>query len=255
VSIKVMTRIWSHSHACGAELLVMLALGDFSNDQGESYPSLRILAEKSRLTVRGVCKILDRLEGIGEIRRQRCRGGKNRRTRYFITLSNSGYGSVNGIQRTAYSVYRDTQTVNGCSDAINRQGTINIGTGADSAKEKRGRTRSDRRIPDEVRPITERVLGRLNELAGTNYRVDSQIVLNGLVPRLQGGATESDCIVVVEDRWREWREKPEMRQYFNPETLFRESKFEKYLNAARMARANGNGHPNSGGRNVEGFAP
>lgn len=67
-------------------------------------------------------------------------------------------------------------------------------------------------------------------------------MLMGLVPRLACGATESDCNLVVEDRWREWGEKPEMRQYFNPETLFRESKFEKYLNAARMGGRTGNGH-------------
>ena len=32
-----------------------------------------------------------------------------------------------------------------------------------------------------------------------------------------------------------------MRQYFNPETLFREANFEKYLNAARMPSNNGAG--------------
>jgi Conserved phage C-terminus (Phg_2220_C) len=36
----------------------------------------------------------------------------------------------------------------------------------------------------------------------------------------------------------------EMRQYFNPETLFRESKFDKYLNAARMGN---NGKQHNGG--------
>jgi hypothetical protein len=41
-------------------------------------------------------------------------------------------------------------------------------------------------------------------------------------------------MAVVNGRWEEWPEKPEMRQYFDPETLFREVKFDKYLNAARM---------------------
>jgi uncharacterized phage protein (TIGR02220 family) len=77
----------------------------------------------------------------------------------------------------------------------------------------------------------------MNDLAGTNYRPDSKIVLDGLVPRLSGGATEAECIAVVEDRHHAWRDKPEMQEFFNPETLFREKKFEKYLNAARM---NGN---------------
>jgi hypothetical protein len=127
VSVKVMSEVWKHSRAAGAELLVMLALGDFSNDQGESYPSLRILAQKSRLSVRGVCKILDRLQAAGEVRRDRSRGGKNRRTRYFIELPNSEQRSLNGIQRTAYSERGDTQTVNGGSHAINHHRTVNSG--------------------------------------------------------------------------------------------------------------------------------
>lgn len=53
------------------------------------------------------------------------------------------------------------------------------------------------------------------------YQPDSKIAC-GLVARLKEGAAESDCIAVVEDRWRQWRNTPEMRQHFNPDTLFRE---------------------------------
>jgi hypothetical protein len=41
---------------------------------------------------------------------------------------------------------------------------------------------------------------------------------------------------VVEDRWQRWRGDPRMRQYFNPETIFREHNFEKYKNTVRMGR-------------------
>ena len=124
MSIRILSNVWKYSRATGADLLVMLALADFSNDQGESYPSLKIIAEKARLSVRAICKILERLEATGEIRRDRCKGGKNCRTRYFIQLLNSEQGSENGIQRTAYSEPGDTQTVNGGSHAINRHRTV-----------------------------------------------------------------------------------------------------------------------------------
>ena len=103
---------------------------------------------------------------------------------------------------------------------------------------KRSKKLSRGAIPPELQPTISRVVAKINKLAGTAYRSDSKIVTSGLVPRLKGGAMEADCMTVVESRWQEWGEKPEMRQYFNPETLFRESNFEKYLNAARM----NNGH-------------
>ena len=106
-----------------------------------------------------------------------------------------------------------------------------------STSKKRRTARAARIVPPELQPAVFKIIGRINELAGTNYRPDSKIVVEGLVPRLSGGATEADCIAVVEDRHRAWRDKPEMQEYFNPETLFREGKFEKYKNAALM---NGN---------------
>jgi uncharacterized phage protein (TIGR02220 family) len=124
-------------------------------------------------------------------------------------------------------------------------------SGAESSKKERVRATTKRptAIPPELQPIVFRVIGRMNELAGTSYKPESKIVFNGLVPRLRDGKSEADCIAVVESRWNDWREKSEMRQYFNPETLFRETNFEKYLNGARMARRGGNG-----GRSAGGFA-
>jgi hypothetical protein len=164
MSIRVMSEIWKRSSATGAELLVMLALADFSNDQGESYPSLRIIAQKARLSVRGVCKILDRLQASGEVRRDRSRGGKNRRTRYFIQLSNSEQHSVNGIQRTAYSEPEDTQTVNGGSHAINRHRTVSNG-----ATRKRREPAADPRVKTLFTTFRDKYSSR----TGTAYTLSS----------------------------------------------------------------------------------
>jgi len=74
VSIKIMGRIWAQSSRKDGELLVMLALGDFANDAGESGPSLNVLAQKARITVGQLSRVLNNLEGAGEIRRQRSTG-------------------------------------------------------------------------------------------------------------------------------------------------------------------------------------
>jgi uncharacterized phage protein (TIGR02220 family) len=91
-------------------------------------------------------------------------------------------------------------------------------------------------IPPELQPIVERVIGKINELSGSSFRPDSKLVLKGLVPRLKSGATEKHCLAVVESKWQEWGD-TDFRRHFNPETLFRETHFEKYLNAARQDSA------------------
>jgi hypothetical protein len=165
VSIRVMSEVWKHSRATGADLLVMLALADFSNDHGESFPSLRIIAQKARLTVRGVCKILDKREAAGEIRRNRSRGGKNRRTRYFIELLNSEQHSVNGIQRTAYSEPGDIQTVNGGSQAKNRHRTVSNS----ASRKKHERADSDPRVKTLFTTFQDKYVSR----TGTPYALSS----------------------------------------------------------------------------------
>src|SRR5262249_22305654 len=62
MSIKVMTRVWTHSQRKDGELLVMLALADFANDAGECWPSILTLAQKARLTERQTRRVLKRLE-------------------------------------------------------------------------------------------------------------------------------------------------------------------------------------------------
>ena len=71
-----MAEVWAYSQRKDGELLVMLALADFANDAGESWPSLEARAQKARLTKRQVCKVLDKLQAAGEIRRERSTGGR-----------------------------------------------------------------------------------------------------------------------------------------------------------------------------------
>ena len=88
-------------------------------------------------------------------------------------------------------------------------------------------------ISAELQPLVANVISRMNELSGADFKLDSKIVVDGLVARLKNGATEAECLIVVEDRWREWQT-TDLRQHFNPETLFRDKNFEKYRNAARI---------------------
>ena len=84
-------------------------------------------------------------------------------------------------------------------------------------------------------PIIEKIISRINELSGHAYRADTKSVCKYLRARLKSGATQADCLAVVEDRWRKWGESEKMREHFNPVTLFREENFARYLEEANAA--------------------
>src|SRR5262245_51424617 len=88
MSVKVMAHVWAHSWCAGTELLTVLALADWADDDGWSWPSLPKLTKKTRVTVSQLCKTLTAIEErTGEIYRERSTGGRNRRTRYRVTVT------------------------------------------------------------------------------------------------------------------------------------------------------------------------
>jgi len=160
VSVKVMARIFEYSRATGIDRLVLLALAFFCNDKrndNRAWPSLAVLAKRVQLTVPGLCKSLNRLETMGEIRRERSSGGRKKRTRYIICVGNGkpsdtvsdshnsqpqdsvseDLNNVSGNSISGNSKQAGSKTVNGGLQAINRNRTRN----------KRG-TESDKPIPD-----------------------------------------------------------------------------------------------------------
>lgn len=104
---------------------------------------------------------------------------------------------------------------------LDKLGTI---TPAPAPKEKEPRQQNDStlRIADEL-------IDFMNQLSGKRFRkIDSN--RKGIRARLSEGYTEMDAYTVIKRQWAEWHG-TDMEKYFCPETLFRPSKFEKYLNA------------------------
>jgi hypothetical protein len=62
-----MTDVWSYSKAAGTDLLVLLALADMANDDGECWPSMTTIAKRSRLAERNARLRIRALEEIGEV--------------------------------------------------------------------------------------------------------------------------------------------------------------------------------------------
>ena len=51
MSIKIMTRVWDNAPYEGNKLLILLALADFADEDGQCWPSQAVLASKARCTV------------------------------------------------------------------------------------------------------------------------------------------------------------------------------------------------------------
>jgi hypothetical protein len=63
-----MARVWDLSKHKGSDLLMMLAIADFSDDDGRAYPSVQTLATKCRISsTRHVNRILVVLRDSGEL--------------------------------------------------------------------------------------------------------------------------------------------------------------------------------------------
>ena len=90
--------------------------------------------------------------------------------------------------------------------------------------------REDKKRKDKNREdIYISVISHLNEKAGTNYRASSQATRELINGRLSEGFTVDDFKKVIDKKCAEWKGS-EMEKYLRPETLFKRSKFESYLN-------------------------
>jgi hypothetical protein len=93
MSVKVMSMVFEHYPEGGGEMLLALALADFSDDDGgKVFPSIPALAKKTRQSERSVQYQLRRMEQIGFISVAeisvggRIRGRKYKSTEYKIHL-------------------------------------------------------------------------------------------------------------------------------------------------------------------------
>ena len=84
MSILKMAEVWASAEVEGSELLVLLALADFANDDGSCWPSVATVAKKSRLTERGTRGIIRRLEKQGLVSTVISTGGAGHSSKYRV---------------------------------------------------------------------------------------------------------------------------------------------------------------------------
>ena len=79
MSIKLMAAVWEREDISATEALILLALADHANDEGNCYPSVGRLAKRCKMSDRGVQKIVQRLveRGLLEVDQQAGKRGAN----------------------------------------------------------------------------------------------------------------------------------------------------------------------------------
>jgi hypothetical protein len=82
----MMTAIWDSTPYEGGELLVLLALADWADDQGRCWPSIPSIAHKARMKERQVYNILRKLRA-DEIIHCEPGGGRGRSSTYLIDIA------------------------------------------------------------------------------------------------------------------------------------------------------------------------
>lgn len=74
-----------------------------------------------------------------------------------------------------------------------------------------------------------------NKTCKRNFDFNSESTVKNLRERLKDYSIE-DIKLVIANRYREWRDDMEMSKHLNPTTLFRPSKFDKYLEEAKRTK-------------------
>jgi hypothetical protein len=95
MSIRVMTAVWEYSSHKGAALLLMLAIADHAGDDGtNAYPSVRRLAQRTRLSERTVQRTIQECEASGELVVNRPDVREHRPNYYTIRLDRLSMGDT-----------------------------------------------------------------------------------------------------------------------------------------------------------------
>jgi len=85
-------------------------------------------------------------------------------------------------------------------------------------------------------PKVEEVIAFMNKLYKRNFKHDSLYATKELRVRLTESSVE-DILKVVANRYAEWKDDAVMEKHLNPTTIFRPSKFDKYLEEALRTKS------------------
>lgn len=143
-------------------------------------------------------------------------------------------GTNNNIYNTNNNLDNNKYILSGTPD-----GTSGSAPGSMPEKPHKPKTKKtkDKTHPEEVRQIID----YFNRVCGTDYKYQSRATAVMVNARLNDGFTVEDFCKVIDTKYAEWVNNPDMCKYIRPQTLFRPSHFENYLNQRSTPENEGSG--------------
>ncbi|HLO63299.1 MAG TPA: helix-turn-helix domain-containing protein [Azonexus sp.] len=129
MSVRTMARVWEFSKNKGNDLLMLLAIADFADDDGNAYPAVPTLAAKCRMKPRNANLILAALRASGELEVRQNEGPRGA-NRYRIVLPVHPLQNPTGVQkstgmqkltRTPVETYPKPLQISTDEPSVNRQ--------------------------------------------------------------------------------------------------------------------------------------
>lgn len=86
MSVRTLSKVWDGFPGGGSELLALLALADWSDDEGRCFPSMASIGRKTRLSEKQARRVVHSLEEAGFLRVIGGQAGGGMSRRYQIAL-------------------------------------------------------------------------------------------------------------------------------------------------------------------------
>lgn len=112
----------------------------------------------------------------------------------------------------------------------------NSASDSNDIKKKRSKP-EPKNHPEEIKQIID----YFNRVCGTSYRSQSEATAKLINARLNEGFTVEDFCRVIDKKYTEWKNNSDYCKYIRPQTLFRPSHFENYLNQKDIAAESAGG--------------
>jgi uncharacterized phage protein (TIGR02220 family) len=255
MSTKLQGYVWDVCAAAGMKLTsvaIMARLADYSNDDGVCWPSIETIARQLGAGESTVRTAIGKLEQDGWLsRQQRRKGNRNASNVYqlnvqklqaaaFSHLSESDASKSDGSNSDASKSDASKSGKNGGFHPSESGGDPSVNSTTDPSDNKNPSCQVAAQ-PDREIVLTDlaiEVLTHLNQVSGSRFQ-KSRTSLENIRARLREGYSVSDLKLVIDLKHEHWHENDKQYQYMRPETLFRPSKFEGYLQSATRWEAKG----------------
>lgn len=195
----------------GNELIVFALIYGFSqNGQSYFYGSLNYIQERTGLSRPTVIDLINKLIDKKYITKQKIY-------------------SDNGVASCIY--YASKETLLGVVNFLNQGSKETLLGGGKEILPNNKIYNNKEYIGEEVKNTVTQIILYLNEKANKNYKVEAKCHRTPIQARLNDGYTIKDFKKVIDTKVEDWLN-TDMNEYLVPETLFRPTNMEKYLNKA-----------------------